>query len=385
MATPKDTKAIQELWAYCFDDNEKFLDWYFTNRYNSSNALVAVDEKISSALQVIPYNISLRGSKQRAGYIIGVSSFPEARGNSSVSKLIKRSILDMKERNYSISILMPFMFDFYANYGWGLCYHHLVHDIDIQSLSSIAKRGGKSVRVDDEQALNILKTIYDTYTSAKNGYVMRESREWKDIWEDIKTDQGFIYYFKDGMGQPSGYIIYYLKDDYIHVKEMVSLDWESQRVIYNFIFNHRSHLKRVKLMLSSDDLTHLTIPDLNQNVKLQPFMMARIIDIEELLKSIRYPEGVDCSLTFQIKDEIALWNNNPFCLEVYNGKGNYKNLNQSNVDIACSINTFSQIVFGEVEIEDLLSLGQISYNSIDSISTVKKIFPKQRNYINEYL
>ena len=50
---------IKEIWNYCFNDTEEFVNYYFNSKYENRNTIV-LDEKdeIVSSLQLNQYKIS---------------------------------------------------------------------------------------------------------------------------------------------------------------------------------------------------------------------------------------------------------------------------------------------------------------------------------------
>jgi len=384
-ALSKDKQEILELWKYCFKDKQEFVNWYFSNKYTEDNTLVAYDGEVLSAMQMIDYRLEIRGSRQAAGYVVGVSTSPSARGMGLVPKLMKSSFEVMRSRGHNITILMPFMFSFYTRYGYELCYHRLRHSMEIEKLKDIALRGGKFLRV-DKSRLDLVMEAYDSFTASRHGYVIRGALEWENILGDLETDGGYIYLHMDSHDVPGGYIIYYFEDNTMIVKEMGYRDVYSQRFLYGFIYSHASHMKYLDISLAEDDLTHLLLPDLNQDVKLQPFMMARILDVERLLKSIDYSPEIEAAITIKVSDSVCPWNETPFKLTIHRGTAEYCPISQDDdVDIECSIGAFTQIVMGGIDIKDADRLGLIRYKDSNFLEALDEIFPRQNNFINEYI
>jgi len=145
-------------------------------------------------------------------------------------------------------------------------------------------------------------------------------------------------------------------------------------------------MKYLDISLAEDDLTHLLLPDLNQDVKLQPFMMARILDVERLLKSIDYSPEIEAAITIKVSDSVCPWNETPFKLTIHRGTAEYCPISQDDdVDIECSIGAFTQIVMGGIDIKDADRLGLIRYKDSNFLEALDEIFPRQNNFINEYI
>ena len=51
---------IKDIWNYCFNDVDSFVDYYFNHKYSNQNTIVACeDSDIVSSLQLNQYKIKL--------------------------------------------------------------------------------------------------------------------------------------------------------------------------------------------------------------------------------------------------------------------------------------------------------------------------------------
>ena len=90
-AKSSEKKAIIDLWEYCFDDTQEFVEWFFRDRYQDDNTLVLYNkDRVCSALQLLPYNIAIRGREMSTSFMVGVSTWPEDRGQGYISKLLQK-------------------------------------------------------------------------------------------------------------------------------------------------------------------------------------------------------------------------------------------------------------------------------------------------------
>ena len=54
LVSPEDTKAVHDLWQYCFADEERFAAWYFKEYYKPENTLGVYDgERLLAATQIL--------------------------------------------------------------------------------------------------------------------------------------------------------------------------------------------------------------------------------------------------------------------------------------------------------------------------------------------
>ena len=77
-------KQIRKLWECCFGDSPKFIDLYFNKRYtHERNLVITKDEKVVSALQLLPYPLKVYNQIVDTLYISGAATFPEYRNQGS--------------------------------------------------------------------------------------------------------------------------------------------------------------------------------------------------------------------------------------------------------------------------------------------------------------
>ena len=54
-------EKVKKLWKLCFNDNDEFVDMYFSLRYNSEvNVAIESGDEVIAALQMLPYPITFR-------------------------------------------------------------------------------------------------------------------------------------------------------------------------------------------------------------------------------------------------------------------------------------------------------------------------------------
>ncbi|MCP9611219.1 GNAT family N-acetyltransferase [Coprobacter tertius] len=115
-------QQIIDLWQACFGDTEEFVQLYFSTKYSDENTLAIIeDDKVLSALQILPYTMTCWGKKYRASYISGASTWPEYREKGLMSRLIREAFITMRNREIPFSFLIPaeeWLYDYYAKSGY---------------------------------------------------------------------------------------------------------------------------------------------------------------------------------------------------------------------------------------------------------------------------
>jgi len=381
--TEADRKAIQWLWAYCFESYEPFFSWYFREYYQTGNTLGAFEnEKLLSCLQLIPYKILLRGQVLSSSYIVGLASYPEARRGGIIKKLLQTSLEEMRCRDHAVSLLMPSEAGFYYPYQWQFCYHHYKYHIPLEDLRPVSEHYGIFIRVEGLEKVDDFNRIYRAFVKNKHGYVIRSSKNWRLLFEEHKGEKGYTYLLEN-QGVPEGYVMYYLKDNKLLVREMAYTSVKAQKSLFQFLYNHRSQVETLEWNASFDDTTHFFLPNPKKGITLYPFLMARIVDVQRALTLISYPEGVQAEIILTIEDDLASWNNQTFSLNICNQQAEVYPVSKEPT-VAISIGALSQLLFGILRARDILYQGRLKAKNLKEVKILDEIFPVCNNYINEY-
>lgn len=119
---PEDKQEIRFLWQEVFHDSNEFANLFFNRVYKPENTLVVKhNNKIVSALQMIPYEIKTASAIIPSAYVCGVSTHPSEQGKGIMKTLMTEAMEVMQDRNYAISTLIPaepWLFDFYKKFGY---------------------------------------------------------------------------------------------------------------------------------------------------------------------------------------------------------------------------------------------------------------------------
>jgi predicted acetyltransferase len=101
-------EQVKDLWRICFDDAEDFVNMYFRLRYREEkNMVIQEDNKIISALQMIPYPMTFCGTTIQTSYISGACTHPDYRRKGAMHKLLLQAFARMYSEGVLISTLIP--------------------------------------------------------------------------------------------------------------------------------------------------------------------------------------------------------------------------------------------------------------------------------------
>ncbi|WP_243113425.1 GNAT family N-acetyltransferase [Romboutsia sp. Marseille-P6047] len=348
-AKENEKNNIREIWDYCFNDGPKFTDFYFKNKYNKNNTVV-VDEdgEIVSSLQLNQYKIKLNDKFYDTSYIVGVSTFPQVRGKGYMKNIMDFTLKELYKKNQMVSILMPIDYRLYRKYGYEHCYDQIEYNIDIESLKSFKNSG--SMKKATLYDINDLKEIYDFFLKDVNGNVKRTKEYFEKLFEEVESEDGYIYIYKEE--ECEGYIIYFINDDNMFVRELFYKNIESLKSMLKFVYNHNTQCKTVTISAPvNDKIRYILDNPRTSTIKIKPFMMGRVINVKKYLENLSIDSDVEGSINIFIKDDYIDENNGIFKLTLKNKilcveKGNF------DYDIKFDINTITQLVFSYIDIEE---------------------------------
>lgn len=392
LLTKEDTLDAKKLWGYAFETDEPFYSWYFEKVFKPENAIgIFHDDTLMSYLQLNPYTLHLNGSSFETSYVVGVITAPEYRNKGLMKDLLPKAIAEMNRRNHYVSILMPFDTTFYSRYGWALSYSQLKYTapMDIVGHFSNGEKKGNFSRLDLDKDFDSLNQVYEIFLKNHNGYVKRNKRDWDYILKDLLYYGGHFCLLKDQKNNPVGYILYFIRDGKFKAKEIAYTNHTAQKLIFSFIYSHKSQATTAEWSAPYNDTTHLFLRDTIQpaptsSVNIYPFMCGRIINFKKALEHSCFQEDIHFSFSIKIKDPYAPWNDDSFTVTISKGKASVQRVKINKVDIYCDIHTFAQLFFGAIDINQATFLEKIKIDDPSIRKNLSIIFYRKNNYINEF-
>ena len=97
-----------------------------------------------------------------------------------------------------------------------------------------------------------------------------------------------------------------------------------------------------------------------------PFMTGRIVDVKGALE--QQPYRADGTITFHTEDPLADWNCGTFTLTVTNGRGIVTREMSKTADVTMPIGTLALLVFGAMDVNDLVFNENFKVQIRDSMS-----------------
>lgn len=396
---------VEELWDYCFEKREEpFFKYYFGEYVGKNNMVIGGFEKVGPAddegkqreklreklrtmVHVNPYMLRIREQEQLTPYLVGVATAPEARGQHAFGSLLETTFEVLRSEGFTFATLMPIYAGIYLRYEFAYCYYGLQYKMALADLGrELAKAPGKDLAV-ERVALDkeLLAPLYAKLTSKYNGVPLRTDFQWKKLLtvHGLEGMQCALVYRN---GEACGYMFYYISEGCFTVHELLTDGTDARNRLLQYAAMHQSSAKEFAWLAPAWDKTYLGFADQSLSPQLRPFMMARCLDARKALAQVVVPEGAQAgSVVLLLTDKVIDRNNHLLKLEV-GAEGLSVKSTIDVEEVTMDMGAFTQLYLGAFSATELFEAGRLRVRAgaEGKLALLDSLFPKQRNFINEY-
>lgn len=340
------------------------------------------EDQLVSQLCIYPCQVNIHGKIFSMGGLTGVGTYPEYANLGLMNDLIKSGLQIMKNKGQWISYLYPYSIPYYRRKGWEIMSDHLTFTIkDSQIPKNISVKGfAERLPVTDPDVIS----VYDKFARSNHGALIRGNQEWEEYWrwenEDERT--AAVYYDKDDI--PQGYILYWIEEDIFHIKDIIYLNQEARIGLWNFVYAHYSMVDEVQGNIYKNDPLHFFLDDGQIKETIEPYYMARIVDVTEFLNNFPF-KNLDMFTPFHfvVSDSIAEWNRGVFGL-VKNEKGKLIRVNEAvGKPVYLDIQTLTTMLMSYRSPSYLYKIERIKTDE-NTLEILEQIIPDNQPYFSDY-
>lgn len=267
------------------------------------------EDELVSQICIYPCQVNIHGRIFKMGGLTGVGTYPEYANMGLMSDLLKLGLEKMRDKSQWISYLYPYSVPYYRRKGWELMSDHLTFTIKDTQLPKQVDVPGyvERLAIDDKDVID----TYDKFAHASHGALIRGKLEWDEYWrwENEEERIAAVYYSDDDI--PMGYVMYWIADDIFYIKEMIYLNQEAWKGLWNFISAHFSMIDNVKGDIYKNEPIAFMLEDSQIVETIEPYFMARIVDVAAFLVNFPF-SGKGKPFHFIVSDPVADWNNGVF-------------------------------------------------------------------------
>ncbi|WP_367365055.1 enhanced intracellular survival protein Eis [Pediococcus parvulus] len=316
--TAKNLDEFYQLYLYAFNNQDsEERRAFFNDRYEHSKVYGLLNgDKLSSGMLSIPFKVNFHGVTYKMNGIGDVMSYPEFGGHGAITALMRQAFADMRSDDVALSYLAPFSYEFYRRFGYEEVFDRAVYKIKNTDLPRVklSEERGQFLRLPLEDAISLIDEVYENNAQSRNGGLKRENWWWHYLGLKHPRWQVGVY-LEDGQNA-SGYVIYEAAGNTFKIQEIMYTNQLSYQYLQRFICQHESMFEEFEY--ASGDPKGF--PDVMANpyvvnVKIMPYMMARIINLQKFVDTYPFIQKVK-SLRLGVKDELIPQNNGIWRLKV---------------------------------------------------------------------
>jgi len=229
-------------------------------RYGPDDILVCEEEGgIVGCASLIPQRTWLGGDEYESVGVASVAVEPHFRRRGVARALMDAALAQLRSRGVAFSMLYPFNYTFYKNYGYGLVGQTVEFNFAPSHLPSFPEAG--QVRPVTMKDKGDLLKFYDAWLPTQNLRLHRNPRRWEHI---LFRDNNQLYMFKNAKGAVEGYLCFkYERGEEtrattIIVGDFVAASAEARRALFGFLSAQSDQVAAVQLVQPpGSPLTHL--------------------------------------------------------------------------------------------------------------------------------
>ena len=338
-------------------------------------------DDLVSQFAVYPLEMNIYGTKYPVGFVTSVCTYPEHTGHGIMKRLMIQSLTHMHENHRPFALLYPYSIPLYRRLGWEIISNKMTYIVKDTQIPRRIKEPGYIRRVEwnDKEFMQ----LHTTFAQKTHGCLFRNNLAWEEYWRWDEDDTKVAIYYSDD-NVPYGYMVYLIKNDIMHIKEMIYLTHEAQRGLWEFIHAHDSMIDEVRGNNYYSESIAFELDDSDIKETIRPYSMGRIIDVAEFFGSYHFdpdePEAIFC---FEVEDELLPWNNGKFTVKFEHGICTLTD-EEPEYAMKLSIATLTTLLLGYKTAEKLYGMNRIVAEPA-AVEILDDILLHQIPYVSDYI
>lgn len=379
---PDDKPAYMRLMAQAFDRGKVQKETERDDDFGSGTTGIWENDQLRAAVAVRPFlvhwNNAVSGSLSMGG-VAGVATGIEARGRGYVDRLLRDSLVRMRDAGQVISALYPFAWAFYRKFGWEWVGEKRSVSLPLREIKSTPE--GRFVReVPSEAAQELLAPVYDRYSARYHGAFLSGFHQWTDKLRHNEDRTTFVYaYFPNGGTEPTAYLLWRYDggSDAGEVREFIANSPDGYRALFGLLHYIGTQCRTARLVAPADAPLWWQLYHWEISTKIEPVFQARVVDACAALAQIAPPADLPrgTGVTIRVSDDAAPWNNGTFRITAAAGRLQCAPDSSSAVDVTLDIQAFSQAFWGSPSLSALRDAGRIEVSGEAGYASLCRLLP----------
>lgn len=338
-------------------------------------------DALVSQIAVYPLKMNVYNAVYHVGFVTSVCTYPEYSGKGLMKRLMQKSLEHMRQRHQSLALLFPYSIPLYRKMGWEIISNKITYSVKDSQIPAKASAPGYVRRVAWEN--EDFRNLHMQFATVMHGCLFRNALAWDEYWRWDEDDTVVAIYY-DTNEKPCGYMVYLIKNDVMHIKEMIYLTREAQAGLWEFIRAHDSMIDEVRGSTYSGEPIAFELEDGDIRETIRPYIMGRIVDAELFFQ--KYPcdaAADDAIITFEIEDSFLPWNNRAITVCFRKGECSISEAHTRS-RVKLSIATLTTMLLGYKTAAKLYQMGRIEADR-ETILRLDDCILHETPYISDYI
>ena len=298
-----------------------------------------------------------------------------------MEKLMYQSLEHMKQQGRPFALLYPYSIPLYHHLGWEIISNKISFNIKDRQIPTKVKAPGYVRRVDWDNT--DFHELHSHFASITHGCLFRNALAWEEYWRWDEDDTNVAVYYNT-KDKPCGFMVYLIKNDIMHIKEMIYLNREAKKGLWEYIHAHDSMIDAVHGYTYFSEPIAFEMDDGDIKETIRPYAMGRIIDIESFLQDYPCdPDGGTLYIELEIEDHLLPWNNRSFRLCFSEGKCMLAD-EPAEYKLKMEIGTLTTLLLGYKTAERLYALERIEGKQ-EAVDRLDDVLFHKIPYISDYI
>ena len=338
-------------------------------------------DALVSQIAVYPLKMNVYNAVYPVGFVTSVCTYPEYTGHGLMKRLMQKSLEHMRQKNQSLALLFPYSIPLYRKMGWEIISNKITYSVKDRQIPVKASAPGFVRRVDWEN--EDFRNLHAQFAAVTHGCLFRNALAWEEYWRWDEDDTVVAIYY-DTNERPCGYMVYLIKNDIMHIKEMIYLTREAQAGLWEFIRAHDSMIDEVRGSSYSSEPIAFELEDGDIRETIRPYIMGRIVDVEQFFQKYHCdPTAENAMFTFVVDDPFFAHNNRAVTVHFHRGECAVVNTVSHN-RVKLSIATLTTLLLGYKTAAKLYRMGRIEADK-DTVRLLDDTILHEMPYISDYI
>ena len=338
-------------------------------------------DNLISQIAVYPLDMNIYGATRSIGFVTSVCTYPEYTGQGIMKKLMIQGLTQMHKEGKSFALLYPYSIPLYHHLGWEIISNKISYNIKDRQIPTKVSAPGYVRRVDWDNTE--FHELHSHFASITHGCLFRNSLAWEEYWRWDEDDTAVAVYY-NVTGEPSGYMVYLIKDDIMHIKEMIYLNHEAHDGLWEFIRAHDSMIDEVHGNSYFNEPIAFEMDDGDIREIIRPYIMGRIVDVEQFFSAYACdPSESSVCFAFDIEDSFLEWNDKIVKVRFADGKCRVCD-DAPDYTVHLSIATLTTLLLGYKTATKLHRMGRIVADA-EAVARLDNVLLHESPYISDYI